>query len=171
MTGMVFSMPTTRSRSRNRSRHPLVGSLQLSGRHPVNFRRCGSVTHLVRQAQRRTFHRCRSSGRYRPPPGVAGASGIVPVTAVIVPVTDVIGVPMSPFVGVAMPRLIWPSLSFLRPMPSPMRHALRRWKGRHDWHERRLTLSQLNVSWNASNLEGPMPTEALICVAIEAAQR
>ena len=169
MTGMVFSMPTTRSRSRNRSRHRLVGSLQLSGRHPVNFRGCGSVTHPVREVHR--FHQRRSCGRHRPPHGVAGVSGIVPVTAVIVPVTDVIGVPMSPFVGVAMPRLIWPSLSFLRPMPSPMRHALRRWKGRHDWHEQRQTLSQLNVSWNASNLEGPMPTEALICVAIEAAQR
>ena len=157
-------MPTTRSRSRNRSRHRLVGSLQLSGRHPVNFQGCE-----VREVHR--FHQRRSCGRHRPPHGVAGVSGIVPVTAVIVPVTEVIGVPMSPFVGVAMPRLIWPSLSFLRPMPSPMRHALRRWKGRHDWHERRLTLSQLNVSWNASNLEGPMPTEALICVAIEAAQR
>ena len=164
MTGMVFSMPTTRSRSRNRSRHRLVGSLQLSGRHLVNFRGCA-----VREVHR--FHQRRSCGRHRPPHGVAGVSGIVPVTAVIVPATDVIGVPTSPFVGVAMPRLIWPSLSFLRPMPSPMRHALRRWKGRHDWHERRLTLSQLNVSWNASNLEGPMPTEVLICVAIEAAQR
>ena len=123
MPRMVFSTRTTRSRSRQ---HLLVGYPQLSERHPVNFRRCGSVIHLVRQAQGRTFHRRRSSGRYRPPPGVAGASGSVPVNVVIVPATGVIGAPTNLFLSVAMPLLIWLSLSFLRPMPSPMRLASRR---------------------------------------------
>ena len=93
------------------------------------------------------------------------------MNAVIVPVTGVIGAPTNLFLSVAMPLLIWPSLSFLRPMPSPMRLASRRWIGRRAWREQKQQLSKLNVRWIVSDPEAPMLTEASICVAIADARR
>ena len=98
-------------------------------------------------------------------------SGIVPATAVIVPVTGAIGALANLFLGEAMPPLGCPVQELIRLLRLPTRLASRSLNGRHDWHEQRQRLSKPNVRWSASALVGFMPTEVLICALIEDAPR